>query len=140
MPSLQRKTPVEQDNVENSAIPVIADDSLSIRCDYPGGNIRILGFDKDAGIMRLEPDMRDSSGLWFHWDFEIGGAASTRGKRRYCLRNPSSSARLRGLSAEGRREASSPPSCSTLQPAHSRKAWYVQSQPYSSKSAMQSRR
>ena len=36
---------------------------------------------------------------------------------------PSRSARLRGLSAEGCRSEWQVPSCSTLQPAHSRKAW-----------------
>ncbi len=39
------------------------------------------------------------------------------------LRNASSTTRFRGLSAEGWSVASSSPSCSTLQPAHSRKAW-----------------
>ncbi len=48
---------------------------MEIRCDYPGGNIAVLGIDEDAGIVRLAPDMRDSSGRWFHWDFTLSGAA-----------------------------------------------------------------
>ena len=60
-----------------------------------------------------------------------------------CLRHRRSAsmrARRRGLSGERRRLASSSPSCSTLHPGHSRNAWYVQSQPYSPNTEMQSLR
>ncbi len=52
-----------------------AADGIEIRCDYPGGNVRVLGIDAESGVVRLAPDMRDSSGRWFHWNFEIAGAA-----------------------------------------------------------------
>ena len=55
-------------------------------------------------------------------------------------RKPSRSARLRGLSKDGLCAPGFSASCSTLQPVHSRKAWYVQSQPSYSKRSMQSRR
>ena len=55
-------------------------------------------------------------------------------------RSASMRARRRGLSGERRRLASSSPSCSTLHPGHSRNAWYVQSQPYSPNTEMQSLR
>ena len=55
-------------------------------------------------------------------------------------RSASMRARRRGLSGERRRLASSSPSCSTLHSGHSRNAWYVQSQPYSPNTEMQSLR
>ena len=54
------------------------------------------------------------------------------------FRIPSRRARLRGLSSEGCRSRAFVPTCSTLQPAHSRKAWNVQSQLYSLNTSMQS--
>ena len=48
---------------------------FSIRCDHPGGNISVLGIDEKAGVVRLAPDMRDSSDRWFQWDFTVSGAA-----------------------------------------------------------------
>ena len=61
--------------MEANGKPVFSADGMEVRCDYPGGNVRVLGFNKDAGVVRLEPDMRDSSGRWFHWDFKLSGAA-----------------------------------------------------------------
>ena len=44
---------------------------ISIRCDYPGGNVTVGAIDEDGGVVHVAPDMRDSSGLWFHWDFTV---------------------------------------------------------------------
>ena len=45
-----------------------------IRCDYPGGNVRVLGIDNARGVVEIAPDMRDSANQWFHWDFTLSGA------------------------------------------------------------------
>ncbi len=55
--------------------PRAARNSIAIRCDYPGGNVAVEEIDEEAGIVRLAPDMRDSSERWFHWDFTLSGAA-----------------------------------------------------------------
>lgn len=47
---------------------------FSIRHDYPGGNVTVGKIDLDGGVIHVEPDMRDSSGRWFHWDFTVEGA------------------------------------------------------------------
>lgn len=51
--------------------------AISIRSDYPAGNIRVLGIDETNGVVRLEPDYRDTP-RYFHWDFTISGAAGRR--------------------------------------------------------------
>jgi hypothetical protein len=44
---------------------------ISIRCDYPGGNVKVDGIEEDRGIVRVQPDLRDTKGNWFHWDFTV---------------------------------------------------------------------
>lgn len=61
--------------MEANGKPVFTADGMEIGSGHPGGNVLVLGFDKEAGVVRLEPDMRDSSGRWFHWDFKLSGAA-----------------------------------------------------------------
>lgn len=36
---------------------------------FPGGNVRVLGV--DGGVLRLAPDVRDSSEWWFYWSFSV---------------------------------------------------------------------
>ena len=48
---------------------------MKIYCDYPGGNGKVLDIDEARGIVQLAPDMRDSTGRWFHWDVTVSGAA-----------------------------------------------------------------
>ena len=48
---------------------------IAIRSDYPGGNITVEKIDAAAGVVALRPDLRDTKGNWFHWDFTLSGAA-----------------------------------------------------------------
>ena len=52
--------------------------AISIRTDYPGGNVKIDKIDEAAGIVAVRPDLRDTQGNWFHWDFTLSGAAGRR--------------------------------------------------------------
>ena len=60
------------------AEPVIAVDSA-----YPGGNVRVLSVDEASGIVRVAPDLRDTEGYWFHFDFTVRGAAGRTLKFRF---------------------------------------------------------
>lgn len=51
---------------------------IAIRSDYPGGNVKIDKIDEAAGVVALRPDLRDTQGNWFHWDFTLSGAAGRR--------------------------------------------------------------
>ena len=51
---------------------------IAIRCDYPGGNVKVLGVDEAAGKVRVAPDLRDTKGYWFHFDFTVTGAAGRK--------------------------------------------------------------
>lgn len=48
--------------------------SLRINSAYPGGNVRIISSDENSGVVELAPDLRDTIGHWFHFDFTVGGA------------------------------------------------------------------
>lgn len=48
-------------------------DGLRIDADYPGGNILVEGIDGD--VVRLHPDLRDTTTWWFYWSFRVRGAA-----------------------------------------------------------------
>ena len=56
-----------------AAIPAFA--AIEIRSDYPGGNVKVLGIDETNGVVRVAPDLRDTDGKWFHFDFTVRGAA-----------------------------------------------------------------
>lgn len=60
------------------AEPVIAVDSA-----YPGGNVRVLSVDEASGVVRVAPDLRDTEGHWFHFDFTVRGAAGRTLKFRF---------------------------------------------------------
>ena len=47
---------------------------ISIRSDYPGGNVKVCGIDEANDVVRIAPDLRDTQGWWFHWDFNLRGA------------------------------------------------------------------
>ena len=49
--------------------------AIEIRSDYPGGNVKVLGIDEANGVVRVAPDLRDTEGKWFHFDFTVRGAA-----------------------------------------------------------------
>ena len=48
---------------------------IEIRSDYPGGNVKVRGIDEAAGVVKISPDLRDTKGRWFHFDFILRGAA-----------------------------------------------------------------
>ena len=49
------------------------DPAVTIDADYPGGNILVDGIDGD--VVRLRPDLRDTTTWWFYWNFRVRGAA-----------------------------------------------------------------
>jgi hypothetical protein len=50
-----------------------AADSLVIDANFPGGNIVVDRIDGDT--VHLRPDLRDTEGWWFYWNFRVSGAA-----------------------------------------------------------------
>ena len=48
---------------------------ITISSDYPGGNVKVLGIDAQKGVVDVAPDLRDTRGKWFYWDFTLRGAA-----------------------------------------------------------------
>ena len=51
---------------------------IEISSDYPGGNVKVMRIDEVAGIVKVAPDLRDTNGLWFHFDFTVRGAAGQK--------------------------------------------------------------
>lgn len=47
-------------------------EDLSIRADYPGGNIHVES--NDGATVHLAPDLRDNKKDWFYWNFEATAA------------------------------------------------------------------
>ncbi|UCD52261.1 MAG: hypothetical protein JSW27_06405 [Phycisphaerales bacterium] len=45
---------------------------FTVDADYPGGNIIVERIDGDT--VRLRPDLRDTEGWWFYWNFRVRGA------------------------------------------------------------------
>lgn len=52
----------------------IAHGAISIRSDYPGGNVKVERIGEAANVVVVSPDLRDTKGNWFHWDFTLSGA------------------------------------------------------------------
>ena len=46
---------------------------MTIDRDFSGGNIRVLGIEGDT--VRVENELRDTTGDWFYWAFRVKGAA-----------------------------------------------------------------
>jgi len=65
-----------------AAAPLPSQAAISVRSDYPGGNIKIEKIDEAAGVVELKPDYRDTP-WYFHWDFTISGAAGRKLKFRF---------------------------------------------------------
>ena len=51
---------------------------MSIDCEYPGGNVKVDKIDEANGIVAVRPDLRDTKGYWFYWDFMLRGAAGRK--------------------------------------------------------------
>ena len=71
------ETTLERDFKAGETALLAAADTANIKigCAYPGGNVKFSGFDVKAGVVKVAPDLRDTKGNWFHWDFTLTGAA-----------------------------------------------------------------
>ena len=54
--------------------------------DYPGGNIVVERIEADK--IYLKPDLRDTEGWWFYWNFRVRGARGRRLRFQFTGRNP----------------------------------------------------
>ncbi|MEM1057643.1 MAG: hypothetical protein AAGK14_00200 [Verrucomicrobiota bacterium] len=48
-------------------------DELSVHTGFPGGNGQVD--DVAASLIRFRPDLRDTEGDWFYWNFQVSGVA-----------------------------------------------------------------
>jgi len=46
--------------------------SVTVDADYPGGNAVVEQIEGD--VIQLRPDLRDTEGWWFYWNFRVRGA------------------------------------------------------------------
>lgn len=49
--------------------------AIKIDCAYPGGNVKVRAIDEASGTVEISPDLRDTKGKWFYFDFTVRGAA-----------------------------------------------------------------
>ena len=47
---------------------------VNIDCDFPGGNVRVRGMDKERGAIAISPDSSPGRGDWFWFYFRVRGA------------------------------------------------------------------
>jgi hypothetical protein len=59
---------------------------VAIDANYPGGNIVVERIDGDT--IYLRPDLRDTEGWWFYWNFRVRGAAGRTLTFRFSGPNP----------------------------------------------------
>ena len=59
---------------------------LEIDAQYPGGNIVVERIEGDQVYLR--PDLRDTNGWWFYWNFRVNGAAGQTLTFHFTGRNP----------------------------------------------------
>ncbi len=69
-----------------ATISVYAQDALQIAADYPGANIVVDRIEGDAVYLR--PDLRDTEGWWFYWNFRVTGAAGRTVTFHFAENNP----------------------------------------------------
>ncbi|MCH5374032.1 MAG: hypothetical protein JJ992_08650, partial [Planctomycetes bacterium] len=60
--------------------------SVTIDGQYPGGNIVVERIEGDQVVLR--PDLRDTEGWWFYWNFRVRGAAGRTLTFRFTGQNP----------------------------------------------------
>ena len=60
--------------------------SFEINTDFPGGNVVVERVDRDTVYLR--PDLRDTEGWWFYWNFRVTGAAGRTLTFRFSEKNP----------------------------------------------------
>ena len=51
---------------------------ITIECGYPGGNVKVEKIDEATGVVAVRPDLRDTKGYWFYWDFTLRGGAGRK--------------------------------------------------------------
>ena len=61
-------------------------ESFRIDTKYPGGNAIVESIDGDT--VHLRPDLRDTEGWWFYWNFKVAGAAGRTLTFHFGGRNP----------------------------------------------------
>ena len=49
------------------------DESFTIDTKYPGGNAIVESINGDT--IHLRPDLRDTEGWWFYWNFKVSGVS-----------------------------------------------------------------
>jgi len=59
---------------------------FAIETDYPGGNAIVDRIDGDTVYLR--PDLRDTEGWWFYWNFRVSGASGRTLHFHFNDRNP----------------------------------------------------
>lgn len=47
---------------------------IAIDAAFPGGNVKVVGIDQRAGVVKVAPDLRDTAGDWFWFNFRVRGA------------------------------------------------------------------
>lgn len=70
----------------NNAWAEASKGGVAIDTNYPGGNIVIDRIEGD--VICLKPDLRDTEGWWFYWNFRITGAAGRTLTFRFIDRDP----------------------------------------------------
>lgn len=60
--------------------------AIQIDADYPGGNIVLERIEGEKVILR--PDLRDTKGWWFYWNFRVRGAGSEKMTFEFSGANP----------------------------------------------------
>jgi len=59
---------------------------IFVDANIPGGNIVVEGIDGDTVYLR--PDLRDTEGWWFYWNFRVGAAPGRAVQFQFSGRNP----------------------------------------------------
>ncbi len=76
------------------ATVLLAQETVSVDAAFPGGNIVVEKIDGDT--VSLRPDLRDTQGDWFYWQFRVRGA---QGRTLACECTPCSPVGVLGAAA-----------------------------------------
>lgn len=66
--------------------PSVQESSFTVDANYPGGNIIVERVEGDT--VHIRPDLRDTDGWWFYWNFRVRGARGHTLTFRFSGRNP----------------------------------------------------
>ena len=59
---------------------------MTVDADYPGGNVVVERVEADTVYLR--PDLRDTEGWWFYWNFRVRGAEGRTLRFQFSGNNP----------------------------------------------------